>query len=145
MQDICDGTLDEARQKAVLKLQDASGKGLGWKGLLWETVRLYQGCTFRTSGRGKEHSGSVDFTYRIRTSSRTGQETGELEFSTREQGKTVTRSSVELALAKGIELMGTYGCVSGPKKLGGFGASYLYAMFLEWGLIKKGDKNVRRQ
>ena len=134
----------EARPDPVVKLRNELREGGNWREPLWETVRHYQGHTFRTSGRGKEHSGSVGFTYRIRTSSRTGHETGELEFSTREQGKTVTRSSVELALSKGMELMESAGCVSGPKKLGVFGASYLYAMFLEWGLIKKGDKNVHR-
>ena len=58
-------------------------------------------------------------------------------FSTREQGKTITRSSVERAFETTIEIQQAEGCVSGPKKIGGFGASYLYVIFLKWEIIKE--------
>ena len=58
--------------------------------------------------------------------------------STRDAGKTVTRSSVELAM-KNAEVMEKEGMVRGPKnpkKLGQvFGGSYLYAMLVQWGVI----------
>ena len=45
----------------------------------------------------------------------------------------ITKASVDLALEKIIELSGE---VAGPKKLKCFGASYLYPIFIEMGLIK---------
>ena len=46
--------------------------------------------------------------------------------------KSITRSSVKVALKVILENNGN---ISGPKKLGVFGASYLYPMFLRFGLI----------
>ena len=81
------------------------------------------------------------FTYELKVSSRTGLETSELIISTREKGKTITRSSVELALERYLELMAECGYVKGPKSAGQvFGASYLYAVFLAWKIIR--DKPV---
>ncbi|MBO5550682.1 MAG: hypothetical protein J5966_01880, partial [Lachnospiraceae bacterium] len=61
----------------------------------------------------------------------------ELLISTKEAGKTVTRSSVELAFRRYINVQQDKGYVKGPKAAGQiFGGSYLYAMFLEWGVIR---------
>lgn len=49
--------------------------------------------------------------------------------------KSITRSTVNLAFRKALELQRELGMVSGPKKLGCFGASYLYPVFLEIGII----------
>ena len=104
--------------------------------LLWDCVRAYEGHEFRTTGRGKNHTGAVSFTYRIKISSRTGKQTDELVISTREAGKTITRSSVELAFKNAIRVQGEMSFVKGPRSIGEiFGRSYLYAMFLEWGII----------
>ena len=46
--------------------------------------------------------------------------------------KSITRSSVKVALKVTLEEKGN---ISGPKKLEVFGASYLYSMFLRFGLI----------
>ena len=46
--------------------------------------------------------------------------------------KSITRSSVKVALKATLEKNGN---INGPKKLGVFGASYLYPMFLRFGLI----------
>ncbi|MBO6148242.1 MAG: hypothetical protein J6O55_02755, partial [Lachnospiraceae bacterium] len=103
---------------------------------LWTCVRLWQGKEFRTAGRGKMHSGSTAFTYSLKKSSRTGEENAELVISTKKQSKTVTRSSVELAFTNALKEMSECGFVKGPKKLGQiFGGSYLYAMFIRWGVI----------
>lgn len=48
--------------------------------------------------------------------------------------KSIIRSSVNIAFEKARELQGK---VAGPKKLQVFGASYLYPIFLELGLIEK--------
>lgn len=124
------------RQKALKALKrELSGRG-DWTENLWSCIVLYQGQKFKTSGRGSEHKGAVGFTYSLKTSGITGEKTEELVFSTREKGKTVTRSSVERAFETALEIQKGEGYVSGPKKIGGFGASYLYAIFLKWGVIK---------
>ena len=46
--------------------------------------------------------------------------------------KTVTRASVNMAYKKAKELQ----VVTGPKKLGVFGSSYLWPVFLELGIIR---------
>ena len=86
------------------------------------------------------HSGSTAFTYVLKVSSRTGEETGELIISTRKQTKTITRSSVELAFERCIKVQNECGYVKGPKSAGQiFGGSYLYAMFIAWGVITDGE------
>ena len=75
--------------------------------------------------------------YFIKKSNRTGKETDELLISRKENSKTITRSTVEMAFENALEIQSTEGYVKGPKRLKVFGASYLYAVFLEWGLISK--------
>ena len=60
---------------------------------------------------------------------------GELFFNRKE--KSITRATVMEAFHKARGLQKTYGFVSGPKKLGTFGASYLYAVFLRIGVCSK--------
>ena len=55
-------------------------------------------------------------------------------FVTRKE-KTIIRSSIDVSLEKVLAL---HGVVSGPKKLGTFGASYLYPIFRRLGIIKTG-------
>ena len=126
---------DVEKQAALSSLKSTIESGGEWKESLWTCVRLWQGEEFRTAGRGKTHSGSTAFTYTLKVSSRNGLETGELVISGR-NGKTVTRSSVELAFTNALKEMSECGYVKGPKKLGQiFGGSYLYAMFIAWGVI----------
>ena len=130
-------TGDHARKFLVNALQQAITDGSNWSYPLWECIRAYQGVEFMTSGRGAAHSGAVSFSYQLKISSKSGQETEELVITTRAQGKTITRSSVELALSRALEVMEQEGRVRGPKKMGQiFGGSYLYAMFVTWGLIR---------
>lgn len=49
--------------------------------------------------------------------------------------KSITRSTVNLSLWNAVELQKAGLPVSGPKKLKTFGASYLYPIFLEIGVI----------
>lgn len=94
---------------------------------IWSLLLSHAGETFSTA-RG------LPFTYRQKIS-RTGEPLGELVIDRKE--KTITRNTVLLAYEKALELMETEGFVSGPKKLGVFGASYLYPVFLEMGICRR--------
>ncbi|MCC8076232.1 MAG: hypothetical protein LIO95_09905 [Clostridiales bacterium] len=86
---------------------------------LWEALLLFQSCPFHTAK-------GLEFSYTIKG--------GELFVSRKE--KSITRSSVEMAFRRALAL----GEVSGPKKLGVFGASYLYPVFLRLGVITAGQE-----
>ena len=83
-------------------------------GCLWEAILAFEGAIFYTA-KGLEYS------YTIR---------GNEMFVSRKE-KSVTRASILVAYKKAQEL----GCVTGPKQLGVFGASYLYPVFLRLGII----------
>ena len=125
----------EKTGNAELSVTDKVGEA--WKAKLWTAITLYQNFKFKTAGRGKDHKGAVEFTYSLKISSRTGETTDELIISTRPDGKSITRSSVELAMTRAVEVQSECGCVKGPKACGQiFGISYLYAIFLRWGITK---------
>ena len=135
------GDGNESIQSAAIGLLISSiNSGGDWKGsygALWKCIVSYAGYPFATSGRGKEHRGAVEFTYEIKISSRTGEKTDEMIISSRPDGKTITRSSVELALERYLAVQEECGYVKGPKAAGQiFGASYLYAVFIAWGVIR---------
>ena len=120
-----------AKEVYVEKLKASIDKD--WRDPLWNAIAAFQGETFVTSGRGSRPG--VTFTYSIKRSNRTGKETDELLISRKENGKTITRSTVDMAFKNALEIQRTEGFVKGPKRLKVFGASYLYAIFVEWGLI----------
>ena len=94
---------------------------------IWNLLLAHAGEKFKTA-RG------LPFTYHQKIS-RDGQPLGELVIDRKE--KTITRNTVLLAYERAQELMKTEGCVTGPKKLGVFGASYLYPVFLELGICRR--------
>lgn len=83
--------------------------------VLWEVLEELQGCVFHTSKK-------LRFRYTIRG--------GEL-FVDRKKDS-ITKATVFIAFHKAQEMGGI---VSGPKKLGTFGASYLYPIFQRIGII----------
>lgn len=83
---------------------------------LWTALVAFAGHPFSTAK-------GLEFTYRVK---------GYEIFVDRKE-KSITRSSVELAYRRALELEGN---VTGPKKLGIFGASYLYPVFIRLGIIK---------
>jgi len=86
--------------------------------LLWKLLESLQGKTFYTMK-------GLPFTYQIKGY--------ELLISRKE--KSLTRATVLLAFHRAIQLQKN-GCnIDGPKKLGTFGASYLYPIFIELGII----------
>lgn len=103
--------------------------------LLWRCVVIFQNYPFSTLGRGKDQTGAVDFTYTVSKGGRGGRHyEGEsvdgwgneiwVSIGGVKKEKSISRSSVDLAFQKYLA-----GGVSGPKKLGVFGASYLLPLF----------------
>lgn len=104
--------------EALLRFQSAMEEPDGSsEELLWEVLELLQDETFCTAK-------GLSFTYSIR---------GNEMFVSR-KAKSITKATVLMSFAKAMELDRI---VSGPKKLGIFGASYLYPIFGRIGVIKK--------
>lgn len=94
---------------------------------LWDVLIALQGETFLTAK-------GLSYTYLIRER-RDGELGGEMFISRKE--KSITQSTVFMAFHKALELGGV---VTGPKKLGTFGASYLYPVFIRLGIIQKPER-----
>lgn len=85
--------------------------------ILWDTLKLFAGCPFYTAK-------NLEFTYTIK---------GNEMFVSRKE-KSITRATVNIAFRKAAELGAA---ATGPKKLGTFGASYLYPVFVRCKIIKQ--------
>lgn len=83
---------------------------------LWSMLTYLQGCVFLTAK-------GLKFTYKIKGG----------EMFVNRKSKSITQATVFMALRKAMELGGT---VAEPKKLGTFGASYLYPIFVRLGVIR---------
>lgn len=88
---------------------------------LWQTILKCQNTLFHTAK-------GLPFTYTI-TMLPDGTTGNEMVIS--RKSKSITRATVDMAYRKVLEL----GAVTGPKQLGVFGASYLYAVFRGIGVI----------
>lgn len=88
---------------------------------LWDALLVLEGKNFETA----KH---LNYSYSIK---------GYEIFVTRKD-KSITRSTVNLSLWNAMELQKAGLPVSGPKKLKTFGASYLYPIFMEIGVIVPG-------
>lgn len=86
--------------------------------LLWRTLEEFQGKEFYTAK-------NLSFSYEIR---------GNEMFVSRKD-KSITRATVTLAFHRALELRRNGLPITGPKKLGTFGASYLYPLFIELGIV----------
>ncbi len=111
---------------------------------LWKCVCLFENYPFTTSGRGKEHKNATKFRYTVTRSTGAGGRHyagvdvpgygNEIWIEGKE--KSISRSTVELAYRNGRAEQESCGFVSGSRKLGVPGSrSYLYAMFLRFGVI----------
>ena len=92
---------------------------------VWDAVTAFSGCEFHTAK-------GLTFSYTVK---------GNELFISRKK-KSITRSSIDIALGKVLE---ADGYISGPKKLTIFGASYVYPVFLELGLIRKRKKGGTKE
>ena len=108
---------------------------------LWKAVVAFQGYPFTTSGRGNR--GGVKFSYEVSTSGGAGgkhydgvevegfgNEMWIITASGEKREKSITRSSVDYALKIALGEN-----VTGPKQLKIYGSSYVYSLFLRFGLI----------
>lgn len=115
---------------------------------LWQTVIAFQHYPFTTLGRGKEHTGSTKFGYEVSAEGKAGGRHYQgksvdgygnemwISVAGKIREKSISRSTVELAMKNALEEQERAGIVSGPRKLGVPGCrSYLYAMFLRFGVI----------
>ena len=104
------------RKQAIEQLQICKGVSLECvEKYLWSTIEIFSGYSF-TTVKG------LRFRYGVNGN----------EIQINRKKKSITRSSVKVALKATLEKNEN---ISGPKKLGVFGASYLYPMFLRFGLI----------
>ncbi len=102
------------RKVAVEKLAEEGGMDN-----LWNCIVAFAGYPFATAK-------GLKFKYEIHG--------GEMKVDRKE--KTVTRSSVEMAYKRAREGgVNGYSSITGPKKLGVFGASYLYPVFVRIGVV----------
>ena len=112
--------------------------------LLWNAILAYQGETFYTLS-------GLEFSYTVKRK-KNGEYSGELLVSRKETSKTLTRSSVMLAFHKVLaemkfkEIDGAAYLLPpeyrGPKAIGQiFGISYIFSLFLEFGLIRIAEKD----
>ena len=111
---------------------------------LWRCICLFENYPFQTSGRGKEHKNATKFRYTVTRSTGAGGRHyagvdvpgygNEIWIEGKE--KSISRSTVDLAYRNGRAEQESCGFVSGPRKLRVPGSrSYLYAMFLRFGVI----------
>lgn len=86
--------------------------------LIWKMLKLFQDEVFHTAK-------GLEFTYHIR---------GNEMFVSRKD-KSITRATVSVAAGTAMAIRRSGREVTGPKKLGTFGASYLYPVFIRIGVI----------
>ncbi len=110
MQQLCDPALEPQRRQAVAHLAQNPGPEA-----LWDCLRLFAGVPFHTSK-------GLPFTYRIQGS----------EMFVSRKDKSITRATVLYAYQRVLAGQTVF---DGPKKLGCFGASYLYPIFRRLGII----------
>lgn len=95
---------------------------------LWDTVVAFQDYLFYTAGK------KLPFRYTLKTG-RDGTPNKELLISLRKESKTLTWSSIRLAFNKVKEHQDEV--FPRPKAIGDIrGISYVYAMFLRWGIVR---------
>lgn len=98
---------------------------------LWAAIRAFAGYPFRTMQ-------GLAFTYAMKPN-RHGEPGNEIVFSRKE--KSITKATVAKAYERARALGGGTlpARVDGPKKLGVFGASYLYPVLVHLGVITRGE------
>lgn len=127
-----EGTLNQEREQRIqtrrqarealakdTSLQEGDVSSLDQR--LWDTMEAFQGVSFSTAK-------DLRFTYSIR---------GNEMFVSRKD-KSITKATVLLAFHRAIDLQRNGRKITGPKMLGTFGASYLFPIFLQLGVIDTG-------
>ncbi len=118
--DITASGTDAAERKRLQREREAAVERIADFETLWDAIVLFDGYPFYTAK-------GLLFRYKVKG--------GELFVNRKE--KSITESSVRICYEKAVEMNGD---VSGPKKLGVFGASYLYPVLVRFGVIKRVEK-----
>ncbi len=118
--DITASQTDAAERKRLQREREAAVERIVDFESLWATIVLFDGYPFYTAK-------GLLFRYKVKG--------GELFVNRKE--KSITESSVRICYEKAVEMNGI---VPGPKKLGVFGASYLYPVLVRFGVIKRVEK-----
>ena len=92
---------------------------------LWSALVAHQDHPFRTAKY-------LEFTYTI---------VGNEIFVSR-KGKSITRATVNMAYHAAMRIQDKGDTVDGPKMLGTFGASYLYPIFIQLGIIRREERQT---
>ena len=126
------------RKKAVRNLHEQISAGGEAEDALWQAVIAYQDYPFHTSS-------GLPFSYTVRQK-KNREYSGELLISRKESSKTLTKSSMLLALQRVLEDPGPEPPLyTGPKAIGQiFGISYIYSLFWKWNLIRVPEKVERK-
>ncbi len=113
--DITASQTDAAERKRLQREREAAVERIVDFESLWAAIVLFDGYPFYTAK-------GLLFRYKVKG--------GELFVNRKE--KSITESSVRICYEKAVEMNGI---VPGPKKLGVFGASYLYPVLVRFGVI----------
>lgn len=113
--------LYKKRKKAVEELKRVTSMEN-----LWECIVVFENYPFKTIS-------GLDFTYIFKLN-RYGKKGNEILVS--RKAKTITRSSVEIAFDKVMETGALPVKMATPKELNVFGASYIYPLFIRFGLVE---------
>lgn len=106
------------RRKAVNGFKSSLSDGCPSEDIIWKTVSAFVGYPFYTCK-------GMKFYYTVHGN----------EMLVDRKKKTITRSTVHLFVQRVLSLQSEGKCVTGPKKVGTFGASYLFPIFKRFGLI----------
>ena len=110
----------DAERVQLYRMRKAAIKSLSVE-TLWDAVDLYADFPFHTAK-------GLKFTYTVK---------GNELFVNRKE-KSITRATVELAYQR---VQGEK--ITGPKQIGTFGASYLYPLFVRFGIIEAAPEQIR--
>lgn len=118
--DKMDEKREQERENILKKLHED-----GAEETLWDAIVLFEGYPFHTVK-------NLEFQYTVSG--------GEIFIDRKQKSKSITKSTVLMAYANARRLMAETGFVKGPKKLETFGASYLYPMFIHFGIIQTKER-----
>lgn len=114
------GSLSPRQKEACQSLNQAMGTASAEQldSLLWDALEAFQDYPFLTAKK-------LEFSYVLKG----------YEMFVSRKDKSITKATVLLSFHNALSAQASNGRVSGPKKLGTFGASYLYPIFLFFGII----------
>lgn len=108
------------RKRAVFAFQNAVKDSLLTEYIIWDAVSAFTNYPFYTSH-------GMKFFYKVHE--------GEIQVDQKKE--TITKATILLFIDRVLEMKDTGEKITGPKKVGTFGASYLYPIFVRIGLLKK--------